>query len=213
MVRYCDYMRACANQKHSSGLLGRFRAVQSLLRAEKGATALEWAMVSPVLILLVMIFVELTMMMFVNILVEGGLREAARYGITGQFPGEGTTTEREDLIKQIVLDNALGLIKDESTNVTFKVYGTFTQVGQGEPFVDANSNGKFDAGEDYTDQNGNGAYDADLGVPGLGGSGEIVSYEVEYDWELMTPFLAPFTPNGDGKFKFTASIVVRNEPF
>ena len=214
MRNYKPYLRAAARAyAESSGsrsVIGRYVAARRLLRDREGATLVEWALVSPVLVLTIMVFIELTMMLFINILVEGGMREAARYGITGQVP-VGIT--RQEQILQIVKDNTLGFLDNAGTTVTFLVYGTFQQVGQGEPFVDANSNGKWDTGEDYTDQNGNGQYDTDLGVPGLGGSGEIVSYRVEYNWTLLTPFLAPLTRNGDGKLKFASSIVVRNEPF
>ena len=45
------------------------------------------------------------------------------------------------------------------TNSTSWLDGWSVQTNSGEPFMDANGNGIYDAGEDYDDRNGNGAHD------------------------------------------------------
>src|ERR1041384_8231943 len=115
------------------------------------------------------------MVMFITNVMEGGLREASRYAITGYLePG----VTREDKIKAIVYDHSYGLITQSDITVTYKVYGTFSDVGKAEPYTDTNGNGQHDAGEPFTDINGNGVWDSDQGKVGPGGPGDIVAYTV-----------------------------------
>lgn len=196
-------------QKKAPGKGGKSRT-RRLFRCNRGAAMVEWALVAPVALTVGFVFLELCMMVFVNVLAEGGLREAARYGITGYVPPGKT---REEHIVDIVKEHTLGFLGGEDTKITTKVYPNFDRVGDGEKFTDENGNQKYDEGEPYIDENGNGQYDADIGEEGSGGPGDIVAYTITYSYTLMTPFLAPLVGNGDGKITFTAVVVVQNEPF
>lgn len=193
-----------STHRRYSRLLGRFA------RAERGNALVEWGFVAPVLLLLIMVIIELSMITFINNMVEGGLKEASRWGITGQNAPVGMT--REQYIKAMVKEHTYGLIPDGDITITTKVYPTFSDVGKGEPFTDANTNGKYDAGESFTDINKNGKWDADMGTNSVGKGGDIVAYTVDYKWTVMTPLLIPFATK-DGQFSYAATVVVRNEPF
>ena len=119
---------------------------------------------------------------------------------------------REERIVEIVQEHTHNLIQVSSDNVTFKVYGDYDMIGNEEPFEDDNGNGEWDEGEAFTDWNGNGSWDSDPGVTGSGGSGDIVLYQVEYQWEFLTPIFKVFGGD-DGRLDLTASIAVRNEPW
>ena len=153
------------------------------------------------------------MIMFVSSLAEGGLREAARYGITGQSP---TASNRAAQIAQIVSDHTQGLVTISPTSLSTKVYPSFADIGAPEEFEDGSNgnpaNGEYDEGEDFTDTNGNGQWDNDMGTPGEGSAGEVVLYTLTFDWELMTPILTAFADQEHG-LSLSASIAVRNEPF
>lgn len=179
-------------------------------KARRGNALVEWGFVAPVLFLLVMLLIELSMMTFINNMVEGGLKEASRWAITGQGAPDGLT--REQYIKKLVKEHTYGLVPDEDITITTKVYPTFSDVGKGEPFNDTNGNSKYDAGEPFTDVNTNGKWDADMGVDGAGKGGDIVAYSVAFKWNVMTPFLIPFAEN-DGKIDYAATMVVKNEPY
>ncbi len=176
---------------------------------DNGGTIVEWAFMLPLLITFTFVVIDLAMILAINILVEGGLREAARYGITGYVP-PGVT--REARIRQLVKQNAFGLLQDGSFTISYKVYPSFNDVGKPEPYTDSNGNGQYDAGEPYTDVNGNGEYDLDMGKAGLGGADDIVAYRVSFDWTVLTPFLSPLVGT-NGKLAFAATVVVKNEPF
>jgi Flp pilus assembly pilin Flp len=125
----------------------RFRkALRRLWQDRSGAAILEFAMVLPPLCLILLGMFEVAMLMFCQASMEGALREAARYGVTGQ--DNATPAVRIAKIKQIV-----------------------------------------------------------------GDAEQIIRYTVEYDWPLMTPFMARIMGNAEGRVPLIASIVLRNEPW
>lgn len=189
-----------------SRLLNRFR------RSERGTAVVEFALVAPPLFLLVIGMFEVAMLMFINVSVEGGLKEAARWGITGQEPADEDVS-REDQIVRIIENNTFGLIELTSADVGVKAYDSFSDVGKPEPFVDGTPfNGIRDEGETYTDVNGDGEYSEDQGKIGAGQFGEVVQYTVHYVWGLMTPYLSDLMGQ-DGVIHMSASVVVQNEPY
>ncbi|HUT49091.1 MAG TPA: TadE/TadG family type IV pilus assembly protein [Alphaproteobacteria bacterium] len=187
-----------------------FRRVLAFWRDLRGVAAVEFAIMAPVLILTVAGIMEVSMVLAVSSLLEGGLRDAARYGITGYVPA-GTT--REDQIKAIIGDATIGLVDMNNANIQTLIYPSFGDIGQPEPYDDQNANGVYDIGEPFTDINSNGQWDPDMGAAGLGGPGEIVLYKITYDLGMMTPLLSPIMGGSDGKVTLRASIAVRNEPY
>ncbi len=188
---------------------GLIRFLRRLRDREDGSPAAEFAFVAPIMILLVVGTIEFGMIMFVTILMESGLRDAARYGITGSELGRNIIMERID---EIINDRTLGLVDIREADIQILVYPDFGQIGDGEDFVDGNGNGTYDAGETFTDANGNGAWDADIGQSGAGASGQVVLYRIDYAWDLLTPLAVPLIGE-NGKFTLSASIAVRNEPY
>jgi TadE-like protein len=172
-----------------------------------GKAIVEFALVAPIFLGVTLAILEFSGIMFVQTLLEGGAREASRYGLTGQTP-DGIS--RETMILQIVSENSFGVIDVSELDMTTLVYDSFEEVGEPEPFTDENGNDAYDDGEPYTDVNGNGGWDDDMGAVGLGGPGEVVVYEMSYDWPIMIPLFQPFF--GD-HVTLEANIAVRNEPF
>ena len=182
---------------------------RELWHRREGAALVEFALVAPLLFISVAGVIEIGMVMFVNSLIEGAVRYAARAGITGQTPA-GVT--RSDLIVQTIVNDTVGLIQPQDITITTLVYSSFTSVGQPEAYTDANGNGKYDAGEAFTDTNGNGQWDADMGKAGLGGPGDVVLYTANVNWHLMTHLLDSVMGK-NGIMKLSASTAVRNEPW
>ena len=180
-----------------------------LLRCREGIAALEFGFAAPAIILASAVLFEISSMMFVSTLVEGGLRQAARFGITGFSPAG---VSREDRIREIIARNTFGLVDMSTATINQQIYPSFGQIGQPEPYDDVNSSGGFDAGEPYQDINGNGEWDADMGAAGAGGPGDVVLYRVEVDWDALVPLMAPLM-GADGKIRLSATVAVRNEPF
>jgi len=186
------------------------RALRRFKKNSDGVAAIEFGLGASILLMMLMGIIEVGMMLLVNALVDGGLRQASRYGITGYETGEAS---RMDEIIKIVSDNTLGFIDLSAANLEVLVYPSFSDIGNGEAFVDGNSNGTYDEGETFTDDNGNGTRDSDVGVAGAGGSGEVVVYRLTYDWTFFTPMISHFLPDGKDKVTFESSVAVRNEPW
>lgn len=174
---------------------------------ESGQAIVEFALIVPIFLGMLLSILEFSGIMFVQTLLEGGAREASRYGLTGQQP-EGIS--REDMILQIVTENSFDIIDTDDLEMETLVYDSFGAVGQPEPFTDENGNEAYDEGEPFTDSNGNGGWDDDMGAAGLGGPGDVVVYRMSYDWPIMIPLFVPFF--GD-HITLQANIAVRNEPF
>jgi hypothetical protein len=193
-----------------TSLLPRRSARQQLWRLaleDGGKAAIEFAFIAPIFLGMIGAIMEFSGIMFVQALLEGSAREASRYSITG-FTTEGVS--RDEQILAIVEKNTLGLIDLDELHMTTLVYENFGDVGQPEPFTDENGNEAWDAGEPYTDVNGNGSWDEDMGAAGLGGPGDVVVYQMSYDWDIIIPMFVPFFGEA---ISLEANIAVRNEPF
>ena len=206
----------------------QIESIRRLLRGRRplddsGVAIVEFALVMPILLLMTFGAIEIGLMMATLTTLEGGLKEASRYGITGQSPNDATRIEK---IRAILEDHTIDLVNMSEATFTVKTYPSFSGVGQPEPFVDSAPgdpdapnpcyNGTYDdpstgCFETFTDLDGDGVWDADIGKDGAGMGGEVVSYSVEVPWHVMTPFVGPLmAPNGT--LPLRATIVVRNEP-
>ncbi|MCB2101948.1 MAG: pilus assembly protein [Rhodobacterales bacterium] len=188
------------------------RAIRHLIRLrrdDRGSPAIEFGLAAPVLVTIVVGTMEFGMLMFVDILMESALRDAARWGITGQLPNGQS---RMAYIVDLIDERTLGLVDMSEANIQVLTYPAYDLVGKGESFVDGNGNGAYDAGETYTDTNGNGAWDQDMGVSGAGNADSVVVYRITYDWPLLTPIAGAFIGH-DGKYRLRAAIAVKNEPW
>ena len=182
---------------------------RSWWRGDRGATAVEFALIAPFYFLLIIGIMETSLVMFAQHVLECAASNAARTGKTGYI---GTNVSQAQTIATTVSDLAGYIMDSSKISITAEAYKSMGAIGTGEPFVDANANGKWDVGENYTDTNGNGHYDSDIGVSGYGGSGDIVVYTISYPWPIMTPIMQPLLGK-DGILTLQSRVVVKNEPY
>jgi Flp pilus assembly protein TadG len=208
-------------------------------RNGEGATIIEFALIFPLVLLITFGIMEISLCMASLVTLEGGLKEASRFGITSQTTAPPDATKvptafkvgndnRLMMIGYILNVNTLDLIDLNQATITTAVYSSFSAVKDGEPFNDLNGNGQYDgpgtagvpaAGEPYSDMNCNGTRDgAGASSAGVGAAGNIVVYTVNYNWKILTPIIGQFLgkpdPSSPGRFMIpmSASIVVKNEP-
>jgi Flp pilus assembly protein TadG len=189
--------------------LGAHRIALSRKR-ERGAVAVEFALISPVLFLCIIGIVELSLIMFTKHVIESATFNASRTSKTG-YVEVGLT--QQQTIKKALEDRLSGLVDVSKVTIASKSYTNFSGVEQPEPFVDANGNGVWNVGENFTDINGNGAFDADRGKTGAGSTTNIVVYTVTYPWKVFTPLMGQFFGDAFGNMLLSARIVVKNEPY
>lgn len=178
-----------------------------LIAERSGISTVEFAFVTPVLLLLVMGIIEYSMIMFSMAAMESATAITARLGKTGSS-ADGLS--RQQTIINSIRDHTTGLLDPNLITITTMVYPRFDEINDPEPYTDTNGNGAYNPGEPYTDINGNGQWDQDMGAAGLGNPGEIVVYTVRYPWRIMTPVIRPITGS---IFNITVRTVVKNEPF
>jgi hypothetical protein len=181
---------------------------RSGLRDQSGITAVEFAMVTPVLLLMVIGILEFTSIMFTMAVMESATNSTSRLGKTG-YVAAGTT--RQQQIIDSIATKTSGLLDPTKIIITSKVYSDFSKVGQPEPCINPTSTPcPGTPNVNFIDVNGNGAWDADMGIAGLGNAGDIVVYTVTYPWKIMTPIISNII---GGTFDITVRSVVRNEPY
>jgi Flp pilus assembly pilin Flp len=210
-------------------------------RDSAGATIIEFAFIFPIVLMITFGILEISLCMASLVTLEGGLKEASRYGITSQSTPPADIDKVPNAFKvgndnrlmsigYILNQNTLDLIDLNEATITTQVFSSFSAIKDGEQFVDQNNNGIYDGpgtaglpdpahGEPYFDANCNGVRDgAGASGSGVGASGNIVVYTVNYNWKILTPIIGQWLgrpdPNNAGKYiiPMSASIVVKNEP-
>lgn len=177
------------------------------LRCNSGVTAVEFALISPIFLLLIFGIVEFSLIMFTSAVMESATTNSARTGKTG-FVQVGIS--RQQLIVNSINDRTAGLLDPTKITINTKVYSGFDKVGDAEPYTDTNGNGMYSSGEPFSDVNSNGVWDADMGSAGLGNANDIVLYEVSYPWLIMTPIISTLLGT---TYNITVRSVVKNEPY
>lgn len=182
------------------------RRLERLRRDERGAAIIEFSLIMPILLVMLIGAIEIALVTFVGASIESAVLEASRFGVTGS----GNAVDRQDRVREIISNRTFGLVDMDKVDIETLVYSDFSSIGQPEPFDDANANGAFDEGESFTDVNGNAIWDADMGETGLGGNDDIVLYRISYKWGVMTPLIQELLGQS---VEHVAAVAVRNEDF
>lgn len=186
---------------------GPMRLIRRARGDTDGATAIEFALVAPVLFAFLLGTIELGIVYTANVLLKHATHDAARTGRTGYIPSEAN---QDEAIRARVKSKAGILMDVDKLVIESLAYADFDTFHAPEPFTDENGNGVWDPGEDFDDINGNGVYDG--GRLGYGEADEVVLYTVTYPWKFFTPFIGNFMSE-DGIVTLTATAVVQNEPY
>jgi len=177
----------------------RTRPLRRLLRRCGGAVALEYALLLPVFMYLLVGIVEMAMLFYTTTVVDGAVADAGRQIRTGQAQLSGDTLTTF----QTKLCDSLGSVYD-CNSMTFNVqtFGSFATVSM--PTV------KLDADGNLVDENGN-----PIALPfNAGGAGEITVVRVIYSWSFFTPLIGMLMTGSTSTTKLLSSTAMfRNEPY
>jgi hypothetical protein len=161
------------------------RTGRSLARCRSGVAAVEFAIIALALLTFVLVLIETGMQLLTQAILDYGVREASRFGVTGAAYPPGMSgnppKSREDAIPAIIAYYGAGFIDPGRLRVTLTVYPSFSAVGQGG------------------------------GTSGAGGPGAVVQYQVTYTQPFLTSFAASIA--GTSSLQHSATTVVQNEPF
>lgn len=181
------------------------RRLRPLLADRRGAALVEFALVAPVLLLMLLGMFDMGYNYYVQSQLQGAIQKAARdSGI------EGAHTRIEQIDARVA-DAVHAIVPSAEVTFARKAYARFSDVARPEDFSDIDGNGKCNAGEPFEDANGNGTWDEDRGADGLGGARDAVLYVVTVSYKRafgVTAFVGmPDT------FTTQATTVLRNQPY
>ena len=185
MIRFCPLLR-------------RLHADQ------RGMNIVEFGFIAAPLMLVLLVITDFGYRLYLEAVVEGTINKAARRATIG---GQSPTA-----IDDFVRSQLVAFSKNATITITKKSYGDFSSVNKAEKLTDdKDQDGVYDPGECFEDANANGRYDADAGRQGLGGSDDIVYYQVK----VAFPRLVPLTRSlgFSASETVTANTVLRNQPY
>lgn len=168
-------------------MLARLRAWR---RCERGATAVEFALIAVPFLALLTAMVETALVFFAGQVLQAATSESGRLVMTGQ--AQGMTASQ---FQQAVCDRAGGLFTCSQMSVNVQTFGSFTSAAGSNPIKD----GKLDTS----------GFGFSAGKPG-----QIEVVQVFYPWPLGMDLLGLGLNNVNGdSHLLTATAVFRNEPY
>lgn len=182
-----------------SHFMRRRRWLAHLTADASGVTIVEFALVAPVFLVLLMGTFEIGHMAYANAVLNGAVEEAARNATLETGDTSAADAEVESIIRKVVPGAEFAS--------TRKSYFDFKDLNRPEQWNDSNGNGECDNDENFVDENGNGEWDADIGTTGNGSAGDVVLYKVTVTYQPIFPL--PLT----GEQTLTATAVKKNQPF
>ena len=180
--------------------------LSGLTNDERGVTIVEFAMVAPVLMLMLMGLFDLSYNLYTTEMLQGAIEHAARDSSI-----EGAASKEAQL--DAMVTTAVHAVAPSATmTFTRRAYSSFTKAGRPEDFTDVDGNATCNNGEPFEDANSNGKWDVDAGKAGTGGARDAVLYTVVVKYQRAFP-IAGFIPGQSKDFTLSAATVLRNQPY
>ncbi|MBA3055002.1 MAG: pilus assembly protein [Sphingomonadales bacterium] len=181
------------------------RTNRKLLCNTAGAAMVEFALIAPVLLMLLFGTLEFGLNVYLRAVLEGAMQQA------GRNSSLETAQSGQSGIDAAITAQMHNILPNSTVTFQRQNYANFAAVGRPEDFTDSNGNGVHDAGECFLDINGNSTWDADAGRTGIGGANDVVEYTATVDYESWIPVASalriwPTT-------RVQAKTLLRNQPF
>jgi Flp pilus assembly pilin Flp len=180
-----------------------------LTKDKKGIAAVEFAVIAPVFLVVLMGGMDFGHTLYVQAVLQGAIQKAARDNTLDTSTSAAAITAIDTEVRGAVSN----INKDANLQITRRFYRTFSQASAKIPEVwtDTNTNGVCDLGEPYVDANNNGFWDADGGDEGQGGARDVTIYKATMTYPRLFPTntLIGFPAN----VTITAQTVLSNQPY
>jgi Flp pilus assembly protein TadG len=185
----------------------RVRLTKRLQRDERGIAIVEFAILAPTFMLMLMAFYDFAHSLYAQTIIKGALQKAARDS------GLNTTTTTQGAIDTRVSE--MIRTANNSAQITFsrRFYKSYADAAArlAETYNDTNGNGVCDNNELFVDRNNNGVRDIDGADEGQGGANDDVLYTVSVQYPRLFPmhhFLG-----WDQNVTVTSSTILKNQPW
>ncbi|KQN26175.1 hypothetical protein ASE86_08475 [Sphingomonas sp. Leaf33] len=182
----------------------------ALLRRDKrGATIVEFAIVAPVMCMLLMGAFDVSHTLYTQAALQGIVQKTARDSTLEA----SNAAEAQTLLDEKVRDQVSALYKAANITISRRFYRSFTEAAaaRAETYTDTNANNTCDAGEPYEDTNGNSVWDRDGGNAGQGGAKDATLYTVTLTYPHVMP-VAGMLGLGNTT-TVSAKTILRNQPY
>lgn len=180
------------------------RSARRLLADIRGVTIVEFALVAPVMLLLIMALGELAYEAYVDVVLTGAMQKAGRDSTIQGASSLATS------IDALVMQQVNAAAPRATGTSSRKSYSTFGYIDP-EPFTDTNGDGIREKGECFTDINGNGVWDADPGISGQGGASDAVVYTMTITYPRLFPLYAWL--GWSASATASATTILKNQPY
>jgi len=159
------------------------RAVlQRLATDSQGTTIVEFAMVGPVLLLMIMGLFDMAHTQYTSSVLFGALQKAGR-----DLTLESAFSRQSDIDTRV--REQVAAVMPAGATITYEKQShfDFTDVDLAEDYTDVDNDGRCDNGEPYVDTNDNSQWDADRGRSGIGGARDVVVYKATVTYPRLFP--------------------------
>lgn len=175
---------------------------------DRGATLIEFALIAPVLCLLLLCAFDMAHTLYVQTVLQGAVQKAGR----DSSLEDGADPTVQAAIDAIVTQQVKALNADVNPTFDRKAYQTFAAASaKAEPWTDTDKDGKCDNGEPYEDDNGNGVWDSDVGAAGQGGAKDRTVYTVTLRYPHLFPIYGFI--GGSNYVNLSATTILENQPY
>jgi len=179
--------------------------ITALRDESRGAAAVEFALVAPVLFLTLLGLFDLSYNIYASSLLEGAIQKAGRDATLE------TAGARNEAIDERMREVVLNLVPTATVEFDRRYYADFDDVDRPEDFTDINGDGDCNDGEPFEDVNRNGTWDADRGQSGIGGARDAVLYTVTVTYPRRFPYMKIIGLSDIVTAR--ARTVLRNQPY
>lgn len=175
----------------------------------RGAAIVEFAIVAPVLLLLLLVGFDTAHSLWVRAALQGMMQKAAR----DSSLESGTTAGSPAALNAKVQAGVQALAINATFAFDRRFYRTFSAAAaaKAETYTDTNNNKKCDNGEPYVDANNNNVWDADGGDSGQGSAKDRVIYTVTMTYRHLFPFWNLVGMSNTASA--SAKTVLQNQPY
>ncbi|VXC95249.1 TadE/TadG family type IV pilus assembly protein [Sphingomonas sp. AX6] len=176
---------------------------------ERGITIVEFAVVAPVMLLLLMGSMDLAHTLYMRATLQGIMQKAARDASLEA----GAAVPRQTVIDGIVSDQVEKLAASAVVTFDRRFYRTFSEAStaRAEEWTDTNNDGTCNDGEPYTDQNSNMSWDRDGSNTGQGGAKDTALYTATVEYPRLFPMAGMIGMSDTVRVR--ATTVLRNQPY
>ena len=168
--------------------------VRRFRKNRKGSAAVEFALIMPLFVTLLIAIIELGLIFFAGQFLEAAVQDTARLIMTGQAQMAAGSGYTADQFKQKLCEHLTTPIDCSNLSVDVQSFPQFSGINPGSP-TDANNNLKTKF------------------LFSMGDSTSTVVVRAFYPWQLLAARLFNIATLADGKYLLQASAAFRNEPY